>query len=390
MAFINFYFNVHQPIRIRHYRIFDIGKNHNYFNDGLNREVFERIEKLCYIPMNSLLMKLNKKYQDKFKVNFGVTGSFLEQLEEYGTNELKASFKELLSSNFVEIVSETYYHSLSSLYSEKEFVEQIKHHYNEIERKFQKKPRIFRNTELILNKEILDVIENLGYDGFLCEGKKSILKEKTENSIYSLKDSEMKVFFRNCELSDDLAYKFIDRNSKDYPLNPSKYIKKIEQLDGEIFNIFIDYETFGEHIKDEDGVFNFFEEFVEKFIELGNEFKNFSDYTKKPKYSIQINENVSWADKEKDHSAWCENRMQQSALEAYYDLEDKIKKTKDQNLLENWRKLGVSDNFYYMSTKTNDDDQEVHSYFSHYDVPYDAYIDFRNILSDLQEEINDK
>jgi len=386
MTYINLYFNVHQPIRIKHYRIFDIGKNKNYFNDGLNKEVFERIEKLCYLPMNSLLMKLNKKFPDTFKVNFGITGTFLEQLDEYGTNELKASFKELLSSDFVEIISETYYHSLAGLYSEKEFVEQVKLHYNEIEKRFSKSPTVFRNTELILNKEIIEVAENLGYRGILCEGKESLLKKKTVNSIYSLKNSDMKVFFRNYELSDDLAYKFVDKDLKDYPLTSKKYIEKIEKMDGEIFNIFIDYETFGEHIKKEDNIFSFFENFVNDFIESGNDFKCFSDYNKKPKESIEINEDVSWADKEKNHSAWCENRMQKSAIEEYFSFEDKVKKTKNLDLLKTWRLLGVSDNFYYMSTKTNKDDEEVHSYFSHNDYPYDAYIDFRNILSDLLDD----
>lgn len=383
MAYVNLYFNVHQPCRLRHYRIFDIGQNHNYFDDGLNKEVFERIEKLCYLPMNSLLLKLSNKYPNKFKVNFGITGTFLEQMDEYASPDLKKSFSNLLKSNFVEIVAETYYHTLASLFSENEFIEQIKQHYEEIQKRFGKVPKIFRNTELILNKEIIDIISNLGYEGILCEGKKDLLAKNTVNSIYNVKNSNLKVFFRNYELSDDIAYKFIDQRSKDFPMDYKKFIKKIEKQEGEIFNIFVDYETFGEHIKKEDNIFNFFEEFVSNFIEEGSEFKTFSSYTKKPKKSIAINSNISWADKEKDFSAWCENRMQNSALNAYFELEDEVKKSRDLSLLDKWRHIGVSDNFYYMSTKVSEDN-EVHSYFSHHDKPYDAYIDFRNILSDLK------
>jgi len=384
------YFQVHQPYRLRKYKVFDIGNKSNYFDEKKNKEVMEKVAKKCYIPTNKLLLKLIKKYKDKFKVSFSITGVVLEQFEKY-TPKVLELFKELAKTGNVEFLSETYYHSLSYLYSKEEFEEQVRMHRKKIKKLFGQKPKIFRNTELIFNNELANYVERMGYKGILAEGADHILDWKSPNYVYKAKTTKkLKLLLKNYKLSDDIAFRFSQRSWKDHPLTVEKFVHWINKSPGEIVNLFMDYETFGEHQWEDTGIFQFLEKFPDELISNGIEFVTPSALLKhESKDEIDIHSFVSWADVERDLSAWLGNKIQVSAAEELYKLEKKIKEINDPALLEDWRKLTTSDHFYYMCTKWFNDG-DVHKYFNPYDSPYEAFITFINILNDMVYRIKNK
>lgn len=388
MVAICFYFQVHQPFRLKKYRIFDIGHDENYFDDEKNRQIMFKVAEKCYLPMNRILLDLAREHRGKFKFSFSISGVAIEQMEKYAPHVLE-SFKELSKTGCCEFITETYYHSLSFLYSKDEFKKQIDMHRELIKKHFNQEPVIFRNTELIYTNDLADYIENLGFKGILSEGWDSVLGWRSPNFLYEPQNTKghIALFTKNYKLSDDIAFRFSNKAWEEWPLTSEKYAAWVNQLNGngEILNLFMDYETFGEHQWADTGIFDFFRALPREVLKNpDNSFVTPSEaiarFPKRDRLDVPFF--LSWADTERDLSAWLSNRMQQESIREIYELENIVKKLGDRKLLDDWRKMTTSDHYYYMCTKFWADG-DVHKYFSAYDSPYDAYVYFMNCLNDL-------
>lgn len=391
MPKVCFYFQVHQPNRLRKYSYFDIGNHHHYEDDERNRNILVKVANKCYLPTNAILLNALKKYQGKFKIAFSISGVTIEQFKRY-CPEVLQSFKALADTGLVEFLNETYYHSLSCLFSEKEFKEQVKLHQKLIKDEFGYSATTFRNTELIYNDSLARIIEGLGYKTILAEGADKILGWRSPNFVYQPKGCrKIKQLLKNYRLSDDIAFRFSERSWTEFPLTADKFSHWVHALDGnaEIINLFMDYETFGEHQWEATGIFNFLDHLPGEILKH----PSFSFATPceasqqlNPVGSLDIPDYISWADVDRDLTAWHGNALQIDALNTVYQLEKKIKTLKNSALTHVWRKLQTSDHFYYMCTKWSADG-DVHKYFSPYDSPYEAYINFQNIMSDFKQEM---
>ena len=388
MPSICFYFQVHQPFRLKSYDCFHIGHDHAYEDVVKNREILNRVSKKCYLPANATMLRLIDKHKGAFKIAYSISGTAIEQMEKYRPDVLR-SFQELGETGCVEFLSETYNHSLSFLYSKEEFVRQVEKHKAKIKEHFDQEPQIFRNTELIYNNEISNFVSDMGYKGIICEGLDHILGYRSPNFIYHPpQNADIKCLLKNYKLSDDIAFRFSDQGWNDWPLTAPKFANWVHQTagNGETINLFMDYETFGEHQWPETGIFEFLKYMPSEILKHPDfNFKTPSEIINH--YHIRGEYDVhhlsSWADMERDLSAWLGNSLQNDAMERVYALEKKVRETGDGNLIDQWAKLLTSDHFYYMCTKYwNDGD--VHKYFSHYNTPYDAYINFMNVLTDLE------
>ncbi|MGM5488152.1 MAG: glycoside hydrolase family 57 protein [Nanobdellota archaeon] len=376
-----FYFQVHQPYRIRRFTVFDIGKSSDYFDENVNRDIVKRVAQECYLPMNALILKHIKKHG--IKVAFSITGCALEQFSKYAP-EVIQSFKELAETGNVEFLSETYYHSLSSLYSADEFVEQVQLQSEKIYSLFNFVPQVFRNTELIFSNKLAMDIKRMGFKGVLSEGADYVLDAASPNYLYKATGAkDLKLLLKNYILSDDLAFRFSDVNWDEWPLDVAKYEKWVKDAQGDVVNLFLDYETFGEHQKKDTGILEFMDKF---FDDVDLSFITPSQAM--DRYEVQgeldIAMPISWADSERNLSAWLGNKMQNSAIQSLFGLEHDIKGRQDQALLDVWRKMQGSDHFYYMCTKWFNDG-DVHKYFNPFESPYEAFIAFMNIINDLKE-----
>ena len=386
------YFQVHQPTRLRQYRFFDIGKDSHYYDDFANRSILRRIATKCYLPMNQLLLDLIRKNGGKFKVAFSISGSAMEQFERYAPDVVD-SFRALAATGSVEFLSETYYHSLASLNSPSEFEHQVLKHKAAVEKLFGVTPKTFRNTELIYSNDIGKAVSKLGFKTMLTEGAKHILGWRSPNFIYSGETARsMKLLLRNAPLSDDIAFRFSNREWSDWPLTAEKYLSWLKEADGEIINLFMDYETFGEHQSASSGIFDFMGALPEAVISDGTfEFVTPSEAASKHKSvsSLDVPDAISWADEERDLSAWLGNELQQEACQKVYAMTEKLSIVNDEELWADFGHLQESDHFYYMCTKFFSDG-EVHKYFNPYDTPYEAFINFMNVLSDFQIRLDEK
>ncbi len=385
------YFQVHQPYRLKKYRFFNMGKDHFYFDDFLNRMVMQRVAAECYLPMNDLLLRLIEKHDGRFKVAFSITGSAIEQFREFAPQVLD-SFKALALTGCVEFIAETWNHSLASLKDKVEFDYQVNKHRDEIEKLFGQRPRTFRNTELIYSDDIGKMAAELGFETILAEGAKQILGWKSPNYLYSnAKSQSQKILLRNYKLSDDIAFRFSNSGWEGYPLTAPKYVNWLREdsASGDVVNLFMDYETFGEHNKASSGIFGFFEDFVNLALEGGDlKFSTPQEVAAEHQSVavLHVPHAMSWADEERDLSAWLGNELQDEAFGKLYALRDKIEKANDKNLSYVFGALQASDHFYYMCTKWFSDG-DVHSYFNPYDSPYEAFMNYMNILSDFQIEV---
>lgn len=385
------YFQVHQPTRLRLYRFFDIGKDSHYYDDYTDRTILHRIAQRCYLPMNQLLLDLIKKYGKDFKVTFSITGSALEQFDRYEPDVVR-SFKELADTGCVEFLAETYYHSLASLANEGEFRHQVEKHVKAIEDHFGVTPKVFRNTELIYSDTIGRQVYDLGFKTMLTEGARHILGWKSPHFVYSnpLKPG-LRLLLRDYQLSDDIAFRFSDRGWNDWPLTSEKFLSWLNSADGEIINLFMDYETFGEHQKESSGIFDFMRFLPEAVLgDGGFEFTTPTLATRKhkPVAEIEVPDPISWADEERDVTAWLGNELQQDAFNKLYEQSEKLALLNNAVLWEDFGHLQESDHLYYMSTKFFSDG-EVHSYFNPYNTPYEAFINYMNALSDFIIRIDD-
>ena len=385
MVSVCLYLHLHQPQRLANFRIFDIGKNKDYFDRKKNKMYLERIIKKSYIPTNKILLDLINNTNGRFKVSFSITSVLLEQLEEHP--KVLESFRKLSDTGCCELISETYYHSLASVFSEKEFKRQIKKHEKKLYGVFSVKPKIFRNTELIYQNEIGKMVSKIGYKGILAEGWDKILEWRSPCFIYKGKNNNLSILLKHYKLSDDVAFRFSERKWEGWPLTATKFAKWITNHNGNghLVNLFMDYETFGEHQWEETGIFEFLKHFPLEVLKNNDEFVTPSEAIDKfnPVAEIDFPNLISWADSERDLSAWIGNKMQKSALSELYRLEEDILKYGNRKLIEDWRKLQTSDHFYYMCTKWFSDG-DVHKYFNPYKSPYDAFIIFMNILNDLK------
>ncbi len=397
MASVCFYFQVHQPFRVKKYGIFDIG-NPDYFNEDsetdLNNErILKKVGRKCYIPANRVLKNVLDNNPD-FKISFSFSGVFLEQCALFAP-EILESFKELTDTGRVEILNETYYHSLAALYSQKEFEKQVKLHGEVVKELFDIDPKIFRNTELIYNNDIAKEARKMGFKGILAEGADHVLGWRSPNFLYKpVGIDDMALLLKNYRLSDDVAFRFGEKGWKEYPLTAEKFSQWLSAYNGsgEIINLFMDYETFGEHQWEDTGIFEFLRHFPDEFLKHpDNNFVTPSEAIEKYKVvgEIDTSDYVSWADVERDISAWRSNEIQHDALRCIYELERDVVELNDPEILHTWRKLQTSDHFYYMCTKWFQDG-DVHKYFNPYDSPYEAFIAFSNVISDLKLRIDEK
>ncbi len=382
-----FYFQVHQPDRFRRYRFFDIGREEYYYDDFVNRTIMRRVADNCYLPTNELLLELINEYKGYFKVTFSLSGTVIEQFEKYAPDVLE-SFGALASTGCVEFLAETYAHSLSSLISPEEFRKQVEHHSKTIEKYFGVKPSVFRNTELIYSDTIGALVADMGYKAMLTEGARHILGWKSPNYLYTNAiNPRLRLLLKNFRLSDDIAFRFSDREWEDWPLTSEKYASWLldSLIKDEVVNIFMDYETFGEHQRASTGIFEFLRHLPGRLLEAGGfVFDTPSGICERhqPVAPLHVPYPISWADEERDVSAWVGNELQNEAFEKLYSMEKKVRDCNNDNLLSDFYKLQQSDHFYYMCTKFFSDGA-VHKYFNPYDTPYEAFVNYMNVLSDF-------
>lgn len=391
MKTICFYFQVHQPFRLKRYRFFDIGRDHYYYDDFANEEIIHQVTGRSFLKANALLMDMIKESRNRFKVAFSISGVALEQMEIY-VPEVIDSFKELAKTDCVEFLAETYSHSLSSLHEIEEFEEQVKAHSRKIEMLFNQKPKVLRNTELIYTDDIADRVLAMGYKGMLTEGAKHVLGWKSPNYLYhSANNPALKVLLRNSKFSDDVASRFSNYDWSEYPLTADKFINWIASTpeSEQLINLFMNYETLGNLQPIESGIFDFFKALPRFAAEKNISFSTPSDIIKKMKSvdAISVPYPCSWVGEERDVSAWLGNVLQKEAFNKLYSIGERVRLCSDRRVKQDWAYLQTSDHFYYMSTK-HLVDGSGHVYFSPYDTPYDAFNNYMNVLSDFIERVD--
>lgn len=382
------YLHVHQPFRVREYSIFDVARDRGYFSDD-NQAIFNKVAEKSYLPTNKILLDILNEYPE-FKLSLSITGTFIEQCETWNPTVLE-SFKKLVDTGRVELVAETYYHSLAFFYSRAEFVRQVAAHEQKLREVFGVAPTAFRNTELSYNDELAKWADAAGYKAIIAEGWEGVLDWRSPNFVYRPVDTgNIKLLLKNYKLSDDLAFRFSDKSWKEYPLTPGKYNTWLDADDAPLVNLFMDYETFGEHQWADSGIFDLLKSIPKKWLTIPEhtfvtitEAANFA----KPVGEIRCPNTITWADSERDLTAWTGNKMQQETAKILYSFEDAVMNSGDLNLIGDWRKLTTSDHAYYICTKYFNDG-DVHSYFSPYHSPYDAFVYYANVLKDIHYRIN--
>lgn len=396
MPSLCFYFQVHQPYRVRKFRVFDIGAGSPYFEeesntDLNNKKVLLKVADKSYRPATKVLIDLLKKYPE-FKASFSFSGVALEQMQKWAPDVISL-FKEAIDTGRVEVLSETYHHSLSFFYSKDEFEKQVKMHKDLVKRLFNVTPKVFRNTELSYRNDLGEWAERSGYKGIIAEGWDPFLGWRSPNFVYRPKGTKkIALLLKNYKLSDDVAFRFSSKSWAEWPLTAEKFGQWFSSINGngETVNLFMDYETFGEHQWEDTGIFEFLKKLPEEILKhKDNNFKTPSEviesYDKRDE--VDMPSIVTWADTDRDLTAWVGNDMQRVAIENIYALENKVMNTGDKKLIDDWRKLLTSDHFYYMCTKWFADG-DVHAYFSPYESPYEAFITYMNAVNDLKIRIH--
>jgi alpha-amylase len=393
MRSICLYFQVHQPFRLRTYRFFNIGQDHHYYDDYQNRHIIKRIAEKSYLPANNMMLDLIKEYGTAFKVSYSISGTALDQLQAH-VPEVIRSFRQLADTGQVEFLAETYAHSLASLGNRDEFVRQVELHASKVEELFGKRPVTFRNTELIYSDRIGEMVADMGFHTMLTEGAKHVLGWKSPNYMYCNNiNPKLKVLLRNFRLSDDLTFRFSNQEWSEWPLTTDKFVKWLNNIEKneEVVNLFLDYETIGEHQWKETGIFDFFRHLPTAVFAKSNFTFNTPDqlyHELQPVSAISVPHPISWADEERDLTAWLGNELQDEAFGKLYAYESKVKNCTDPQILQNWLYLQTSNHFYYMCTKWFSAG-EVHKYFNPYGSPYEAFINYMNVLSDFMIRVDE-
>jgi alpha-amylase len=381
------YFQVHQPYRLKVYRAQQIGRDHDYFDEAQNAAILRKVAEKCYLPANRKMLELIQRFPGQFKISYALSGTVIEQLAAYAPEAL-ASFQELFATGAVEALGETSHHSLAALYDPDEFAEQVRSHSALIERTFGVRPQVFRNTELIYDDRVAGLVRQLGFKAILAEGADDVLGWRSPNFVYDSVAPGLKLLLKNYRLSDDIAFRFSNRSWHEYPLTADKFIDWLSRIDGsgDVVGLFMDYETFGEHQWADTGIFDFLDHFPGKLLARPQwSFVTPSEaIARYPAISeLSFPRTVSWADMERDLSAWLGNSMQERALRRVYQLAQAVRRCDDPQVSQMWRRLQTSDHFYYMCTKWFSDG-DVHAYFSPYESPYEAFINAMNVLDDFQ------
>ena len=385
------YFNLHQPNRLKPYDFFKIGHDHFYEDDELNKAHLDKVSEMSYLPMNAVMMDLIQELGDQFKFCLSLSGTLIEQMENHRPDVLQ-SFIELSKTGQVEFIGQTYYHSLAYIYSLPEFERQVQLHTAKIEEHFGQTPKIFRNTGMIYSNDLAGRLEKMGFKGVMAEGLEDYLQGRNHNHLYTPPHTHgIKTILKNYKLSADISHRFTDKNWVDYPLTAEKYAQWIADDHGDCTNIFLPYETFGQHLPKETGILDFIKHLPAQLLKRGVQFMTATEQVEKlePKGIYDVHLPMSWRDKEKDLSAWIGNNMQQEALQKLYSLEDTVIHSKDKDLIHVWSKLQTSSHFYYLNTKT-DEDGKARDYMSPYDSPYSGYIYYMNALADLEITCKEK
>jgi alpha-amylase len=398
-------FEVHQPHRLRKdffwenkqfkrtkkKELFDY-----YFDRAANEEIFTRACNKCYFPSNQILLDLIDKYKGEkrqVKVSFSISGIFLEQCEMF-SQDLLESFKQLSRTGCVEFLGQTYYHSLASLFPvREEFIEQAKMHQQTMQDLLGSTSKVFENTELLYNNAIAKTVENLGYTGTFTEGVERILHGKSPNYLYRAKGCEkIKILLRNYKLTDDIGFRFSARWWSEWPLTADKYASWLAGTPGHCINIFPDYETFGEHHWPETGIHDFLRHLPGEILKwwhlhMATPSEVVEKYGTGEEIDVpELGGTVSWADLERDASCWLGNTMQWAYYTNVRKLEPLVKETNDKELLEMWRYFQTSDHLYYMFT-AGGGPGEVHSYFSPFNTPADAFVTSQAAILDFENRV---
>lgn len=391
MKTICFYFQVHQPWRLKRYRFFDMGQDHNYLDDLSNRSIMQQVARRCYLPMNNLLLNMIRESEGRFRCTFSITGSAVEQMRLYAPEALE-SFRNLARTGCVEFLGETYSHSLASLASNEDFRQQVALHTRLMQEEFGMTPTAFRNTELIYSDRIGADVARMGFKTMLAEGARHVMGWKSPDFVYANPlDQRLRLLLRNYKLSDDIAFRFSNREWDQWPLTADKYIGWIADREqkGEVINLFMDYETFGEHQHADTGIFDFMKALVPGVLAHGGlEFATVSEAAEahRPVAVLHSPHVMSWADEERDVTAWLGNELQNEAFSKLYALRPLLRQLDSPDFDHVWNFMQTSDHFYYMATKWLSDG-DVHAYFNPYESSYDAFVNYMNVLSDFEIEL---
>ncbi|OFZ72609.1 MAG: alpha-amylase [Bdellovibrionales bacterium RIFOXYD1_FULL_44_7] len=390
MPSVCFYFQVHQPFRLKPYSCFHVGRDHFYFDDHANREIMQKVAFKSYLPANRAILNLINRHEGRFKVAYSVTGTAVEQMMMYCPEALD-SFIELSKTGCVEFLGETYYHSLAAIYDPYEFQHQVKQHADLMKSLFNQTPTVFRNTELICSDQIMNIVSDMGYKAIIAEGADDILQWRSPDHVYEKPGGKLKLLLKNYALADDIAFRFSNQAWAHYPLTPEKFSSWLHSGigDGETVNLFMDYETFGEHQWEATGIFQFLDALPSKVMSNSNwDFATPSEVIERyqSRGEVSFPRIVSWADLQRDLSAWQGNNMQNRALSSIFMLGNDVRARNNPSTTDLWRKLQTSDHFYYMCTKWFADG-DVHAYFNPYLNPYEAFINYMNILTDFKESM---
>ena len=379
------YFQVHQPYRLQPYDFFRIGENADYEDVAMNARILSKVAENCYLPANRLFKRQIEQSGGRFRMTLSISGVTIDQMQRHRPDVLE-SFQELVATGGVELLAETYHHSLAFVHSEQEFERQVALHRQKLEEVFGVRPRVFRNTELIYHDALAAKMENLGFDGILAEGVERNLKGQSPDFVYRAPACRrIKTLLRNAVLSDDLGFRMADASWAEHPLTPEKFAGWLARRGGEVVNLFMDYETLGEHQAEATGIFDFWQALPDAVDKAGLQWMTPSEVIERHPATREYRSRVlsSWADRERDLSAWMGNAMQREAIAKIHGMEAEILAIDDPELTETWARMLTSDHFYWMSTKSGSDG-DIHSYFTPYPSPHDAYLYYMNALADLQ------
>ena len=388
MPDICLYFQVHQPNRLLARDAPRLGGPLAFEDEAMDAAVLGRVCDTCYLPANRMFQRLIARHGGRFRMALSISGTLIDQLERHRPDVLD-SFRELVAGGAVELLAETYYHSLAFLHSNKEFDRQVDLHLEKIEEIFHVRPRVFRNTELIYSDAIAAKAETLGFDGVLAEGVERNLKGKSPNFLYRApQTARIKTLLRNSWLSDDLGFRFSEPAWQDHPLTPEKFSAWLADSPGDLVNLFMGYETIGEHQHADTGIFRFWETLPDAVEEAGLQWVTPTEavelYRASREYPCRFL--TSWTDGERDLSAWTDNSMQREAIARLHDLEKDVIAANDATLTHAWAKLQTSNHFHWMSTKGGADGG-AHSPLIPYPSPREAHARFMRVLDDLEAEL---
>jgi len=392
MPVVCLYFQVHQPRRLRHYTFFDIDRVHTYEDAAANRRLLNRAAEKCCLPANRILLDLIRSRAGAFRIAFSISGSLLEQFEKDRPDVLK-SYRELADTGCVEFLNETYSHSLAFLFSPGEFRRQILLHQRKIKSLFGRMPTTFHHTGLTYNDHLAHIIEKMGCRAILAEGTKQVLNGLSPDCVYRPAGCQtVKLLFKNNLLSDDIAFHFSNQSRIHELLTAETFARRIHSMNADhaVINLFIHFEVFEDHPLADSVMLDFLPDFSSVILSDSRfRFQTPGEVAAShdPVSVLGVPAALLQADQDPGLTIWLGNAMQKDAVQTLYHLEDSVRRRHNKQSLETWRMLQDSDHFRFMSTK-RPAAGDAHRSFSPYFSPYDAYINYMNILDDFSVVLN--